>query len=75
MEGQFEKALEIALVFQFFSVEYKLAQDDGNRLLADLRAMLPKELLETLIQKVDCKISADPTEADALAYALELARE
>jgi predicted ATPase len=70
MEGQAEKALEISLILKDCSVEYKIAQDEGNCLLADLQAMLPKEEVEAVMKQVDGKISADQAGA-ALAYALE----
>ncbi len=43
VEGQTEKALEIALSLKDCSVEYTIAQDEGDCLLTDLQAVLPKE--------------------------------
>lgn len=45
VEGQTEKALEISLLLKDCFVEYKIAQEEGDCLLADLQAMLPKEQL------------------------------
>jgi tetratricopeptide (TPR) repeat protein len=71
LEGQAEKALEIMRVLQDCPVEYKLVQDEGNRLLADLQALLPKEQVEALMKQGNGKISADQAAAAALAHALE----
>jgi tetratricopeptide (TPR) repeat protein len=71
VEGQTEQALEMAHVLKDCSVEYELAQDDGNRLLADLQAMLPEEQAEVFMKQGDGEISADQAAAVALAYALE----
>jgi predicted ATPase len=71
VEGQIEKALEISLVLKDCSVEYKIAQDEGNYLLADLQAMLPKEQVEAVMKQVNGRIPADQAGAAALAYALE----
>jgi hypothetical protein len=50
VEGQTEKALEISLLLKDCFVEYKIAQEEGNCLLADLQAMLPKEQLMAVIK-------------------------
>ena len=71
MEGQTEKAFEMALLLKDCPVEYKLAQDDSNCLLADLQARLPEGQVEALLQQGDGRVSADEAEAAALAYALE----
>ena len=70
-EGNTEKALEISLVLKDYPVEYKEAQDEGNGLLADLPAMLPKEQVEALMKQVNGKISEDQAGAAALVDALE----
>jgi len=70
-EGQTEKALEIALVLKDCTVEYKITQEEGNCLLADLQALLPKEQLEAVMKPGDGRVSADQATAAALAYALE----
>jgi tetratricopeptide (TPR) repeat protein len=71
VEGQTEKALEISLLLKDCSVEYKIALDEGNCLLADLQAMLPQEQVEAVMKQVNSRISADQAGAVALAYALE----
>ncbi|HSL46556.1 MAG TPA: NB-ARC domain-containing protein [Anaerolineales bacterium] len=71
VEGQTEKAIEIALLLKDCPVEYKLAQDDSNCLFADLQAILPKEQIEAFTKQANGKISADQAEAATLAYALE----
>jgi tetratricopeptide (TPR) repeat protein len=71
VEGQTEKALEMALLLKDCSVEYKLAQDDGNRLIADLQAMLSREQAEVVKKQGDGEISVDQAAVVALAYALE----
>ena len=70
-EGQTEKALEIVLILKDCAVEYKIAQEEGNCLLADLQAMLPKEQVEAVMKQGDGRVSADQAVAAALAYALE----
>ena len=65
------QAIEISLVLEDCPVEYKEAQDEGNRLLADLQAMLPQEQAEAVMKQVNSRISADQAGAVALAYALE----
>jgi len=69
VEGQTGKAFEIALLLKDGSVEHKLAQEEGDCLLADLQAMLPKEQVEALLKQG--RLSADQANAAALAYALE----
>jgi predicted ATPase/transcriptional regulator with XRE-family HTH domain len=71
VEGQIDKALEISLLLKDCSVEYKIAQDEGNSLLADLQGMLPKEQVEVVMKRGNVEISADQAEAVARAYALE----
>jgi tetratricopeptide (TPR) repeat protein len=71
MEGQTEKAFEIALVLKDCPVEYKLAQDDSNCLLADLQARLPEKQVEALVKCGDGKVSAQHAAAAALVYARE----
>ena len=71
LEGRAEKALEIMRVLQDCPVEYKLVQDEGNRLLADLQARLPKEQFEAAMRQEDGRRSADQATAAVLAYALE----
>jgi hypothetical protein len=75
MTGQSEKALEMALLLKDCSVEYTLAQEDGNCLLADLQALLPEEQVEALMKQADGKIPADQAEAAVLAYALKRVTE
>jgi len=70
-EGQTEKALEIALVLKDCTVEYKIAQEEGNCLLADLQAMLPKNQFKDVLKQGDGRVSADQAAAATLAYALE----
>jgi len=70
-QGQTEKALEIALVLKDCAVEYKIAQEEGNCLLADLQAMLPTEQAEVVMKQGNGRISADQAAAAVLAYALE----
>jgi len=70
VEGQIGKALEIALLLKDCSVEYKITQEEGNCLLADLQAMLPKEQVEAVMKQGDGRVSADQAAAAALAYAL-----
>jgi tetratricopeptide (TPR) repeat protein len=71
LEGQTEKALEIALVLSDCPVEYEEARDQGARLLAELQALLPKEQFEAAMNQGNGRLSADQAEAAALAYALE----
>ena len=61
----------MALLLKDCPVEYKLAQDDSNGLLADLKELLPKEQVEVALKQVNGRISADQAQANALAYALE----
>jgi predicted ATPase/transcriptional regulator with XRE-family HTH domain len=71
LEGKTENALEIWRVLQDCPVEYKLVQDEGSRLLADLQARLPSEQFEAGMRQEDGRVSLDREEAAALAYALE----
>ena len=71
MEGQTEKALEMALLLKDCPVEYKLAQDDSNCLLAELQVVVPKEWAAAMVEQVNGKIAADQAQAATLAYALE----
>ena len=71
IEGQTEKALEILLVLKDCPVEYKGAQDEGNRLLADLQAGLPEWQVEAAGRQVEGKTASDL----AVVYALEPAIE
>ena len=71
LEGQTEKALAIALLLKDCAIEYKIAQEEGNCLLADLQALLPKEQVESIMKQGNGRVSADQAEAAALAYALE----
>jgi predicted ATPase/transcriptional regulator with XRE-family HTH domain len=68
IEGKTEKAYEILLVLRNCPVEYREAQIEGERLLADLQAGLPQGQVETVRQQVEDRASADR----AVAYALEL---
>ncbi len=70
-EGCKEKALRILLVLGGCPIEYKEAQDEGDHLLADLRAELPKERVEIITKQVNARISQDPAGIAGLAYALE----
>jgi len=69
-EGDAEKALEISLVLKDCPVEYKIAQDEGNCLLADLQAALPEWQVLAAMQQVESKASPDQALAYALDYAL-----
>jgi predicted ATPase/transcriptional regulator with XRE-family HTH domain len=75
MEDRTEEALKIALALKHCPVEYIRIQEENHRLLADLQAVLPKDQVEAVTKQVDGKISRDPAETAALAYALELAAE
>lgn len=70
IEGQSEKALEIALVIKDCPVEHKIAQDEGDRLLAGLQVTLPVCQVVAARQLVASKISPDQASAYALDYAL-----
>jgi predicted ATPase/transcriptional regulator with XRE-family HTH domain len=71
LEGQTEKSLEIALVLKDCPVEYKIAQDDCEHLLADLQARLTNEQREAYRKHGMDNVSVDQAEAVALAYAME----
>jgi predicted ATPase/DNA-binding XRE family transcriptional regulator/TolA-binding protein len=59
VEGQSEKALEMALVLQNYSVEFKTAGDDGNGLLAELKEGLsPLQMDATIDQTKDGSIES-----------------
>jgi hypothetical protein len=75
LEDRTGKALEIARLLKDCSVEYKIAQDEGNCLLADLQALLPKEQVEARMTQGNGRVSADQAEAAALAYARQLVTE
>jgi len=75
VEGQIGKSLEIALLLKDCSVEYKIAQEEGNCLLADLQAMVPKEQVEAVMKQEDGRVSADQAAAATLAYALQQVAE
>lgn len=70
VEGQTDKALEISLVLRDCPVEYKQAKDEGDRLLADLQAVLPEWQIFAAIQQVECKASPDQAIAKAQDYVL-----
>jgi hypothetical protein len=71
LEGKTENALEIWRVLQDCPVEYKIVQEEGSRLLADLQAQQPNEQFEAGMRQGDDRVSLDREEAAALAYALE----
>jgi predicted ATPase/transcriptional regulator with XRE-family HTH domain len=75
VEGLTEKTLKIVLYLKDCAVEYKLAQDDGNRLMADLQARLSKEQVEAISMQGNGGISADQAATATLAYALEQVTE
>jgi tetratricopeptide (TPR) repeat protein len=75
IEGQPEKALEIVHLIRRCPVEYKLAQDEGNALLADLQATLPEGEIEAAAQQIEGELPADQAKANVLAIALEFERE
>lgn len=51
-------------------MEHKIAQDEGDRLLADLQITLPEWEVVAVRQQVVSKISPDHASAYALDYAL-----
>ena len=61
----------MALLLKDCPVEYKLAQDDSNCLLAELQVVVPKEWAAAMVEQVNGKIAADQAQAATLAYALE----
>jgi predicted ATPase/transcriptional regulator with XRE-family HTH domain/Tfp pilus assembly protein PilF len=69
-EGQPEKALEISRLIQRCSLEYKLARDEGDALLADLQAVLPEGRMETDMP-ISSSASKEQARADVLAYVQE----
>ena len=71
VEGQTGIALEIGLALKDCAVEYKIAQEEGNCLLADLQAMLPKEQAEAIMSQGNGRVSVDQAVAAVLAHALE----
>jgi predicted ATPase/DNA-binding XRE family transcriptional regulator len=54
-EGQPEKAFEIALVLQQYSVESKVVRDDYKRLLADLQARFSPQQVDTIVKQIEDK--------------------
>ena len=70
-EGQTGKALEISLKLRHCPVELERIQDDRDRLLADLQAVLPEGQMEIAPQQVDSDLSPEQAEAGVLAYVLE----
>ncbi len=73
--GQPEKALELSLLLSRCPMERKDAQEEGNRLLADLQARLPASQIETGLQQVESKLPADQVASEVLAYAMRLESE
>jgi hypothetical protein len=52
LEGQPEKALEMMLILQQYSVEPKVAQDDSKRLLEELQAKFSKQQVEGTMERI-----------------------
>ncbi len=75
VEGRKEQALAISLALVHCPIENLAYQNLNVQLLADLQAALPKERFEAVTKQVELKISQDPAETAALAYALELVAE
>jgi tetratricopeptide (TPR) repeat protein len=75
VEGQAEKALEIALVLKDCPVEHKIVQDEGNCLLAELQAALPAGQWEAALQPAGVDLPHDQVRAGVLAYVREYLTE
>jgi len=52
LEGQPEKALEMVLILQQYSVESKVIRDDCDRLLVELQSMLEPQQVEETMERV-----------------------
>jgi tetratricopeptide (TPR) repeat protein len=74
-EGQTGKALEISLTLRHCPVEHKRVQEDGDRLWADLQAVLPEGVIQAALEQMESEISADKAKAHVLEFALELEHE
>ena len=53
VEGQPEKALEIALILRRYSIEAQIERDDFDGLLMDLNANLPPEQISTMVNHTE----------------------
>jgi predicted ATPase len=71
IEGQTRKALEISSLIERCPVEYKLAQDEGVALLADLQEVLPEGRTESEMKQINSSASREQARADVLAYVQE----
>jgi hypothetical protein len=70
-EGQIEKALEIALLLEYFPTLYKGIEDERSQLLADLQAALPEGQIEAAMEQINRGASQEQARAKVLAYVLE----
>jgi len=52
LEGQPEKALEMVLILQQYSVEPRVIRDDYDRLLVELQSMLEPQQVEETMERV-----------------------
>ncbi len=68
LEGHVEKALEISLILKDYPVEHKLAQDEGNLLLTDLKAGLPEWQVEAAMMRIGDEKSQGNAIADLLTH-------
>jgi tetratricopeptide (TPR) repeat protein len=74
-EGQTGKALEISLTLRHCPVEHKRVQEDGDRLWADLQAVLPEGVIQAAVKQMEGEIPADKAKAQVLEFARELEHE
>jgi tetratricopeptide (TPR) repeat protein len=70
-EGQIEKALEIALLLEYFPTLYKGIEDERSQLLVDLQAALPEGQIEAAMEQINRGASQEQARAKVLAYVLE----
>jgi predicted ATPase/transcriptional regulator with XRE-family HTH domain len=70
-EGQIEKALEIALLLEYFPTLYKGIEDERSQLLADLQAALPEGQIEVAMEQINSGATQEQARAKVLAYVLE----
>jgi hypothetical protein len=70
-EGQIEKALEIALLLEYFPTLYKGIEDERSQLLVDLQAALPEGQVGKEITEIKSGASQEQARAKVLAYVLE----
>ena len=53
LEGQPEKALEMALILQHYPVEIKVVRDDGIRLIAELQDRVSPEQVDSAVRRTE----------------------